>query len=284
MGFQPIQGDYFEKPTGLTAEDLLKWDGSALARLAKGSNGQFLGVNGSGNLAYANAGAELLHFIAGYSCFESIKVTSTSELSGTSTSYDNIETITLDNALDGKIVSGFGYKVLSCNYEAKKSTAGSTNLFLTTVAGGDHTTSLFDPYSSSITTSYTKFYRPLSATAKSLVNAYNTPLYLKYAVASGHTLYIQNREYHIGRTIPTGVFTLANESTISTIKHISLFDNGDSIKLNNDANFIFTGLSGQPTTPINSTTGYSFGVDIDYDDITQIEIVSGNPLIVFEKA
>jgi hypothetical protein len=72
---------------------------------------------------------------------------------------------------------------------------------------------------------------------------------------------------------------------LSGIKYIELYDNGDSVKINNSTDMIFTGTSGQPTAPYISTNNVTYwDHKNDYADITQVEIVSGNPLIVFEKA
>lgn len=120
MGFQPIQGDYFEKPTGLTAEDLLKWDGAALARIAVGTNGQFLGVNGSGALAFANGSPETQTVIYG-SPFEVKRLQHTftspltrtmpsSGVSGTSgRGFVQVGTLAFNAAVDSFFESGYSY-------------------------------------------------------------------------------------------------------------------------------------------------------------------------------
>jgi hypothetical protein len=70
----------------------------------------------------------------------------------------------------------------------------------------------------------------------------------------------------------------------SGIKYIELYDNGDSVVINNDStNLTFTGVAGQPVSLFESTNGTDWDTESDYATVTQVDVVSGNPLIVFEK-
>lgn len=274
MGFQPIQGDYFEKPTGLTAEDLLKWDGSALARLAKGSNGQFLGVNGSGALAYINAGAELEFIRYGYTpfSFEYLNtevVNDPTETSTTSTSLTNYYTLNLNESLNANCVTGYNYSV-RIDLEAKHNGAAAANNFS------------FEGNPTVLQTLNNLTYTPASQV---LINLqYNTNYLQQYKASSGYSIYKKNYIITlVGKYIQ---FPSVIDSSIMTaksyagVRNIELYDSGDSVKINDDSTLIFTGVTGQPTG-LNLSSG---GKSINPEDITQIEVVSGNPLIVFEKA
>jgi len=91
-------------------------------------------------------------------------------------------------------------------------------------------------------------------------------------------------KYQLGTPLPSQITTSwMNKWGFSGVKYIELFDSGDTVKINNDTDMIFTGISGCPTPLYISTTQVKYWDKDDYEDITQVEIVSGNPLIVFEK-
>jgi len=284
MGFKPIQGDYFEKPTGLTAEDLLKWDGTALARLAKGSNGQFLKTD-SGALTWGGVASNLLFYIYDYTAINPVSLSTpttilsdTTEYSTTSDSYSTVKSVTLNSSTLGSIYASGRYYSISWETKVKgglywngysnipffgyvkiDNTAQSQN-------GSTYTSALVScPYTSGILAGST-----INIQIKSEVSGYGVATKDNYIKILGYF-----------DKLPSTI-TPSTMSTygLSSVKYIELYDNGDSVKINNDSDLIFTGVSGQPTSVLVSSKGKV----IDYDDITQVDILSGNPLIVFEKA
>lgn len=286
-GFKPIQGDYIEKPTGITAEDLLKWDGSTFARFAKGVDGQYL-KTASGALNWAEAAKDLYFYTHGSSFFEKDTITSADEITLTSfNGVKTLETLTLDGSFSSICQNGFGYKI-SFTDEAKQAstTFTASRRYIHATLDADYTggTCYTTATNAVPTTSYTpNLEAPKTPTS---IIPYNNTVYFntKTTGATPSTFYSRNRIYTIYKVLPASVFTLSGLTEYSGIRYIELFDAGDGVKLNNDDNLVFTGIAGQPLEINVSTNRYMFGQDIDYDGITSIEIVSGNPLIVFEKA
>ncbi|OQB10548.1 MAG: hypothetical protein BWY21_00307 [Parcubacteria group bacterium ADurb.Bin216] len=95
---------------------------------------------------------------------------------------------------------------------------------------------------------------------------------------NGRTLYCNHINFNVGKTVKNPCVLSEVTSEFSGIQSIILYDNGDSVKINNDTDLIFTGKSGQPYAlhSILSTEGI---IAPDYEDITQFEVVSGNPII-----
>lgn len=313
MGFQPIQGDYFEKPTGLTAEDLLKWDGSALTRVAVGATGQGLTVGVHG-LHYSDISRGLQTIIYGVPfenkqiTYEFTEVSKTFENSVGNYRCYNITNIPLTSSIDNFFEAPFNYKLSHKIYSAN---AGLPYF------------KIYGYYTSDTVEMSGGFNYGLSegelaidnATNKKMIGLYGPTYYPKdtpgwYSVVANNDTYINNsisipygenlgihatransgsNSFYISKInarfskeLPS-TFTISSLSNIfSQLHHIILYDNGDSVKLNNDTNYIFTGISGAPT----EITGLNSSQDemINIDDINQVEIVSGNPIFIFEKA
>jgi hypothetical protein len=95
---------------------------------------------------------------------------------------------------------------------------------------------------------------------------------------NGRTLYCNHINFGVSKCLKNPCTLADVTSEFSGIQSIILYDNGDSVKINNDTDLIFTGKSGQPYAlhSILSTKGI---IAPDYEDITQFEVVSGNPII-----
>jgi len=309
MGFQPIQGDYFEKPTGLTAEDLLKWDGSALARLAAGLSGQALTV-GAGGLQYSNVGKPLLFYRHNFSAIpfsDGVGVTAYS--SDTEVSADTAELTlwndTLDENIDAKIVSGKRYFIAT--RAVAKSPTASTKYVLQNVTQsiyyvGCNETDAGNWYAYAtvpspdyaimgLTTG-----RDKTTFTAGTITGYTNPIYgeeLKlYISATTGTTYAKNiRVYVRGYALETGKeYSLTNgildDFPDFKLKEIYLFNTLDTIQVDGEAVGSIDGDLGTfiPNVVCYPDTNAGKGI-VQYEpsEISTLKIVTGNPLIVFEK-
>lgn len=312
MGFQPIQGDYFEKPTGLTAEDLFKWDGSALARLAAGSINQAL-VVGAGGLQYGNVGQEKIYyrFGLGYLPFPDLTIynlasTATENSYTGSSTYIDRHDITLNSTLNSNLVSGKSYaiafhadiKVSSGSDEVglrlydvtNDKSLGPTYLGYSNtnqeryLSGCGHTTS----------TSYGRW-GGISTTAKPAGTAatefkgaiYGSQVKLQFRVKSGNTQWIKNSSIDlIGYAFNlTQKYDITNQILDDypdyKLVGVNLFDSNDSVKI--DDYITVTGITDSEMSNLGYTTN-NLITPIVTPSISSIAILGGNPLLIFEKA
>lgn len=264
-------------------------------RLGKGTDGQVLTL-ASGLPSWSNKTKDLFFARYGYTYWDK-EVLDTPELvidDATEYSYRSsiigyderdVKSWKLDSKQDSYLTSGHLYYLV---WETElKNTAGN-------VAGhraflGTTTTYSNWTYYNTTTTSYATFGNQTSIIKKNGY-AYGTALklYLSDDDYSLNTLtYSRNNKIYVHtqfKAIPVQITSAwLSASGFSGIKYIELYDNGDSVKINNDTDLIFTGVAGQPVGLNKSTANIGFTPE-DYEDITQIEVISGNPLIVFEKA
>ncbi len=291
MGFDPIldTNDFLRKPTGLTDGDLLYWSSGDLARLPIGSTGQIPQVSG-GLPSWANGTKDLFFARYGitawdiqpYEVFSSPILLSedTNEYSTTATSS------TLQASYGSLLSLGYLQGYIAWEMEAKRLTATS---YVQMRNGSTGSPTTYTYYSSGLTSSYVTYGSNATILGSPTLMEYNNNFSLWIYTSPSGTIYTRNNKLWITEGIACKrIPTIINSSWLtscnfSAIKSIELFDDGDSIKIDNDANLIFTGSSSQPEHIFLSSAGVYWD-NSDYDGITQVEIISGNPLIVFEKA
>ncbi|NMC75980.1 MAG: hypothetical protein GYA60_01585 [Candidatus Methanofastidiosa archaeon] len=302
MGFKPIQGDYFEKPTGLTAEDLLKWDGSALARVPTGSTGQALIVGGSG-LTYGNMGKELIYYRVGYDILPfsdgttpTIYSDATEYSKNNDSSETNITTFTVNSALNSNIIPGISY---AFRFQHKTKASGGGNSYKVGLKDSTYWYGFANsPFTNqqypNFTTSTTYVTYNVLSTMSALIASpftwgfkgvpYNTSLSFTWKGAATYTYYLKDIliklagyviDYGVKYDLTSGVLNVLSDYQL---KYVELFDASDSIKINDT-----TTITGNSTSPSPSGQGTYFYDLLVPSEWSSIEVVSGNPLLVFEK-
>ncbi|MCC7573158.1 MAG: hypothetical protein KO464_07185 [Candidatus Methanofastidiosum sp.] len=299
MGFDPIldTNDFLRKPTGLTDGDLLYWNSGALNRLPIGSTGQTPQVVG-GLPSWANGAKDLFFARYGYTCWNISSIFS--ELATPLQIVDDTNTYSLNSSTAalranwGNLItlmanSGADYGYISpylsweTNLQAGHSTLPVTAMIYYTSSSisslvhntttwttkGGIATKIGSPTSMSIHDELKLYLQGGSG------EYYSKTKDNKVWITDGYQCSI------IPKTITSSWLSLNN---FSSIKYIEFYDDGDSVKINNDTDLVFTGTNGQPTTLDISSNNIYWDTETDYAGITQVEIVSGNPLIVFEKA
>jgi len=189
--------------------------------------------------------------------------------------YQTIYTLTINESLDATFQSGGTY-LLYFEYKTKGSdtSSQSTRWYNSTTAQ-----TLYEVVTSS--TSYAtkgSFLTPFAYE----VNYGDTIVFQMHSQYTNSIVYAKDVFLWYLNKLPSVITTaIMTAKGFSGVKYIELYDTGDSVKINNSKTY--TGVSGCPTGLCKATDGYTIFNPSDYSSITQIEIVSGNPLIVFKK-
>lgn len=270
-------------------EGTLEWQ-----RLPKGSDGQVLSL-ASGLPSWSNKTKDLFFARYGYTYWnveEFAELDTPKKIIDDVTEYTTVQVSEMEVKSWGTLISLMGNvdyhyinPYISWETELRDSSMGQTATY--SLRFDATSMKQYDVKNMSYTVCgsvATKVGSPTSATINKTIKLYGK------STAGGTTAYSRNNKVWITdgnkcSIVPSTITTSwLSTNGFSGIKYVELYDNNDSVKFNNDANLIYTGTAGQPVAPTVSSQNIAWDSLTDYEDITQVDIVSGNPLIVFEKA